>query len=94
MIGKNVLVRDDKAGVLIGTLMAQNGKAWTLSNARKIHYWTKAAAVEGIAAVGSAGNGSRITPTVTMVQGFEAVQIVLLGDAEHTALMESPTWMP
>ncbi len=94
MIGKNVLIRDDKAGVLFGTLTAQEGKAWTLAGACKIHYWTKAAAVEGIAAVGSAGQNSRITPKVALVQGFEAVQIVLLADAEHAALMAAPVWVP
>ena len=94
MIGEFVLIRDNMAGVLFGKLMQQDGKMWVLQNARKIHYWAKAAAVEGIVATGVVGDGSRITPSVELVQGFDAVQIIRLPIQEYNLLNAYPVWTP
>lgn len=93
MLNQNVIIRDNMAGVFVGTLTMQDGKTWTARDVRKIHYWTKAAAVEGLATVGF-GRDSRITPIVAEIQGFDAVQICLCTDAEHAALMAAPVWTP
>jgi hypothetical protein len=94
MLGKTVLIRDHMAGVLFGTLSQQEGKMWVLQNARKIHYWAKAAAVEGIVAKGAVGQGSRVTPSVELMQGFDAVQVILLPDAQYKELMDYAVWEP
>lgn len=93
LIGRNVIVRDNQAGVFVGTLDEIDDKAWTLKEARKIHYWTKAAAVEGLATTGF-GAESRITPKVEIVIGRDLVQAVLCTEAEYKALMGAKEWKP
>jgi len=93
-LNQKVLIRDHMAGVLIGVLISQEGKQWILQDARKIHYWEKAAAVEGIVATGSVGTKSRITPSVGLMQGFDAVQIIILPDDAYNQLQTFPDWTP
>ena len=89
-----VLIRDNMAGVFVGLLTAHASKSWTLSGSRKIHYWTKAAAVEGIASFGP-GPGSRVCPLrVPRVGGEDLVQILDLTPEEHATLMALPVWTP
>lgn len=89
-----VLIRDNMAGVFVGLLTAHVGKSWTLTSSRKIHYWTKAAACEGIATFGP-GPGSRVCPLrVPPVGGEDLVQIIDLTIEEHAALMALPVWTP
>ena len=51
-IGKQVIVRADKAGVFFGTLIAKNELEVQLSNFRKLYYWSGANAIEQIALEG------------------------------------------
>jgi hypothetical protein len=53
-IGKKVIVRSDRAGVFFGTLTKKEGSEVQLSNARKLYYWSGAAAVEQLAIDGVA----------------------------------------
>ena len=48
-LNKRVIVRADKAGVFYGTLSAKNGSELTLTNARKLYYWSGAKSVEDLA---------------------------------------------
>jgi hypothetical protein len=48
-IGKQVIVRADKAGVFYGTLSAKNELEVQLTNCRKLYYWSGANAIEQIA---------------------------------------------
>jgi len=52
LIGKKVIVRADKAGVFFGTLSQKEGSEVTLTNVRKLYYWSGANAVEQIALEG------------------------------------------
>ena len=94
MLGKCVIVRDHMAGVFIGTLsqIDLQKKSWVLLNARKIHYWSKAAAVEGLAVVGDNGEGGRITPMVEWVAGCDLVQVLPVTGGEK--LLNAPVWEP
>lgn len=49
LIGKKVIVRSDRAGVFFGTLSAKEGNEVQLTNARKLFYWSGAAAIEQLA---------------------------------------------
>lgn len=51
-IGKEVIVRADKAGVFFGTLVAKNGSEVQLSSCRKLFYWSGANTVEDLAEKG------------------------------------------
>jgi len=53
LIGKQVIVRAEKAGVFYGTLTAiENKDTVQLKNARKIYFWSGACAIEQIALEG------------------------------------------
>lgn len=51
-IGKQVIVRADKAGVFFGTLTAKNELEVQLSDFRKLYFWSGANAIEQIALEG------------------------------------------
>jgi len=90
-LGTYVLIRDDKAGVLIGTLSELDGSSWTLLGARKIWSWTGAAAVEGIAAKGL-GAGSKVTPQVEVQTGRHLVQCIKVATEVVEAIRSFPEW--
>lgn len=51
-IGKQVILRADKAGVFYGTLTAKTELEVQLTNCRKLYYWSGANAIEQIALEG------------------------------------------
>lgn len=99
LVGQYVIIRDHMAGVLAGTLDAIDLAAGTavLTQARKIHYWQGAAAVEGLAARGprvDASSATRITPAVEFAACRNVVQVILC-TAEARAVIEgAPEWKP
>jgi hypothetical protein len=95
MISKFVLVRDSRAGVFYGVCEALDLTAGpgTVQDARKVHYWTGAGAVEGVVARGPKV-GSRITAKVTRVAGRTLVQIIECTPAERAVLEGLPEWQP
>lgn len=96
LTGKVVLVRDNRAGVLVGTLLAFDGasKTASLKNARKVWYWKGAAAVEGIAARGLDQKESKVTPVVAHVECCDVVQLVLCAKEGAASVMAAPEWRP
>lgn len=96
MIGGYVLIRDHMAGVFFGTLteIDMANKTWTLEDARKLHFWAKAAAVEGVVARGPDPQRSRCTPAVALVSGATLAQVILCRPAERAVLEALPEWKP
>jgi hypothetical protein len=92
--GSLVLVRDDKAGVHVGTLVALSAEAVTLSNARKVWYWTGAASVHGIAVRGLSQAGSKVAPMVSEVISFHVCEVVEMTNEGYASVMECPEWTP
>ena len=77
MLGKKVIVRATEAGVFFGTLKEKNGNEVVLSNARKLHYWEGAGAVEGLAVDGvSKPNDCRFTVWVESICVKDWSQII------------------
>jgi hypothetical protein len=93
MIGQVVVLRDNAAGVFVGTLAEfdQAAKTCRLTDARKIHYWVGAGAVEGLATHGCK-DGSRITAKVAQVATCDVVQIVSTTPVGAKCLMDWPEW--
>jgi len=92
-LGSYVLIRDDMAGVIVGTLASLDGRSWRLTNARKIWSWTGAAAVEGIAARGI-GEGSHVTACVEAQEGRCLTQILRVSEDIAPQLQDFPEWRP
>jgi hypothetical protein len=96
LTGKIVLVRDNRAGVFVGTLVAFDGpsKCATLKNARKVWQWYGSGAVEGIAARGLDQARSKVTAKVQLVELCDIVQIVACEKEGAASVMGAPEWKP
>ena len=96
MINQVVLVRDNRAGVHVGTLVSLDlpSKTCTLTNARKVWYWEGAASCHGIAAKGLCHTGSRVAPMVPMVASTDVVEVVLCTPEGASSVMNCPEWGP
>lgn len=74
---KKVIVRADRAGVFFGTLTRKKGSEVTLTNARKLFYWSGAGAVEQIAVDGvSKQEDCKFTVVVEEITILNVVQII------------------
>ena len=95
LIGKYVIVRDHRAGVIAGTLTSFDAatKSATMCRARKIWYWVGAAAVEGLADRGPR-EGSKICPEVSTVVCLDVVQVVAIGPEASEIIHAYEEWRP
>lgn len=94
LVGKKVLIRDHKAGLFLTTLIEVNKQEWLGGKSRKIHYWEKAGAVEGIAETGIDLKESRITVSTEMSAGKELIQICPVSDKIYDEIMGAAAWNP
>lgn len=96
LVGKTVLVRDNRAGVLVGTLVAFDAasKSAELKDARKVWYWTGAAAVEGIAARGLNHASSKVSPAVATSVCLDVIQLLECAAAGASSVRNAPEWKP
>jgi len=93
-IGKKVIVRDDQAGVFCTTLVDIDGMKWRGGVSRKIHYWDKAGAVEGISKTSIDLSSSRITVKNDHSHGYQLVQMCLCEDDVFESIMGATEWNP
>ena len=75
MIGKYVVVRTYSAGVHFGVLAAQHGKEVTLTDARRLWYWTKAFTLSAVSQHGI-GKDSKVSISVPEIMLTEAIEII------------------
>ena len=77
MKNKYVIVRSDRAGVFFGKLFEKKGQEVTLTECRKLHYWTGAAAVEEIAMIGTiTPDACRFTVVVPSMTICGVIQVI------------------
>jgi hypothetical protein len=95
LIGQTVLIRDDLAGVYVGTLDAIDVAAQTavLTGARQVWSWEGAAATPGIAARGLAHAGSRVGPVTEVVALGKVCAAILCTPEGAASVMGAPVWM-
>ena len=75
--GYYVIVRGDRSGVFFGICESRSGHEITLRNARKLWYWSGAAAVEQIAVDGVKNpEKCKLTVTVDSIVITDAIQII------------------
>lgn len=96
LAGKIVLVRDHRAGVIVGTLVSFDPATKTahLKDARKVWYWSGAAAVEGIAVRGLSHTNSKVGPAVATSVCLDVVQLLECAKAGADSVMTAPEWKP
>lgn len=76
LIGKLVLVRCDRAGVHIGTLVDRIGKCAELSDARRLHRWRGANTLSEVATTGVAQDYTRISEPVSTIVLTDAIEVM------------------
>jgi hypothetical protein len=96
LINRTVLIRDNMAGVYVGTLagidVAEDSAV--LLEARQVWNWEGAAATPGIAARGIRHSGSRVGPVVGMITFGEVCAAILCTTEGAESVMSAPVWAP
>lgn len=93
MIGKYVIVRCDRAGVFAGTLSEKNGREVTLTDCRRLWFWSGAASISQLAVDGTSDKiKCKFTVTVQKIILLEAIEIIPCTDVAEKSIKEVPIW--
>ena len=94
MENKNyVIVRGDRSGVFFGELKERSGQEVELLNARKLWFWSGAAAVEQIAKDGVKNSGAcKFTVSVDSMIITDAIQIIPCTNDAAENIMAVKAW--
>ena len=93
MIGKYVIVRSNEAGVFFGILSAKEGTELTLTNARKVYYWSGAACVEEMSQHGIQNlKDSKLTIFVDTIIISNYVQILFCSEEAIENIKNAKSW--
>ena len=93
MLNKQVIVRADKAGIFFGTLTNKEGDEVTLTNARKLYYWSGAKTVEDIADKGVTNpNDCKFTVAVNEITVIGVCQILPCTKDSIKCINAVPVW--
>lgn len=94
MENKNyVIVRGDRSGVFFGELKDRSGKEVELRNARKLWFWSGAAAVEQIAKDGvKYSSGCKFTVSVDSMIITDAIQVIPCTKSAAENIMAVKEW--
>lgn len=77
MIGKYVIVRGNRSGVFAGVLKEKNGTEVTLSECRRLWYWSGAASISQLAKEGvKYAENCNFTVTVDEIMVTDAIEII------------------
>ena len=88
-----VIVRTYSAGVFAGTLESQKGKEVTLSNARRLWYWSGASSLSQLAMEGVKNPSDCKFPCeVSKVVLTEAIEILDVTPEAKKNIAEVPIW--
>lgn len=76
-IGKYVIIRTERAGVFAGTLAEKNGNEVSLTNARRLWYWSGAASLSQLAVDGvNNARQCKFTVTVDEIELLGVIEII------------------
>jgi len=93
VIGKSVLVRADRAGVMVGILKSRNGGEVVLKNARRLWYWSGAASVSQIAIDGVANpDKCKFPESVSELLVMGAIEIIPMTEKAIKSINAVPVW--
>lgn len=92
-VGKKCIVRCDRAGVFFGEVIDFDATMIIMKNARKIFYWTGAAAVEQLATEGTKNpNECKFTVTVDEIVLTQHIEIIPCTDVAIKNLEAVKEW--
>lgn len=93
MKNQYVIIRARGAGVFAGTLEAKEGSEVTLSNARRLWYWTGAASLSQLAVEGvKTPNSCKFTIPVSSITILDVIEIIPCTNAARENIEAVPKW--
>ena len=88
-----VIVRTFSAGVFAGELVERNGKEVTLTNARRLWYWSGAASLSQLSQEGVKNpKDCKFPCEVPSVTLTEAIEILPCSDVARKSIAGVPVW--
>lgn len=88
-----VIIRARGAGVFAGTLEAKEGNEVTLSNARRLWYWSGAASLSQLAVEGTkCPSDCKFTVPVESITILDVIEIIPCTDAAKANIKAVPEW--
>ena len=93
MNGKYVIVRSDRAGVFAGVLESLEGQKVTLSNCRKLWFWSGASETLQIAKEGVKNPGRcKFTMVVDRITILDAIEVIPTTAEAEANIKAVPVW--
>lgn len=93
MVGKYVIIRTFSAGVHAGILKSHTGNEVTLSDSRRIWYWSGAASLSELAMRGTSNPEQCKFPVpVKNITLTEAIEIIPCTSLAEKSIREVPEW--
>ncbi len=90
---KYVIVRTYSAGVFAGYLESQNGQEVTLSNARRLWYWSGAASLSQLAVDGTTDpKNCKFPVEVPEVKLLQAIEILTVSSKAQESIASVKVW--
>ena len=88
-----VIVRTHSAGCFAGELAKRDGKVVTLTNARRLWYWSGAASLSQLAIDGtSKPKECKFPESVSQIVLTEAIEIISVTDAARQSIQAVSPW--
>jgi len=92
-LGQKVIIRSDKAGVFYGTLTEKEGSEVTLSDCRRLWYWSGAASLSQLAKEGvKKASDCKFTVTVEEMQILGVIEIIPCTNEAIKNIESVPEW--
>lgn len=93
MIGRYVIVRGDRSGVLAGVLKERKGSEVVLTSCRRLWYWEGAASISQLAVDGTKCPGTcKFTVTVEEILIIDAIEIIPCTEVSEKCIKGVPEW--
>ena len=93
MTKSKVIVRGDRSGVFFGNLKERNGQEVTLTDCRRLWYWSGAASISQIAAEGVKNpDECKFTMSVSEIIILDAIEIIPCTEEAIQNINSVKTW--
>lgn len=91
--GKKVIIRADEAGIFYGTLAEKSGDEVTLTNCRRLWYWSGAASISQLAVEGTKRpEHCKFTLAVPSITILGVIEIILCTDDAIKSIEGVDVW--
>lgn len=87
------IVRCDRAGVFFGHIARRDGREVTITDVRRLWYWTGAATLSQLAQEGVKNPGAcKFTMTIPEITVLDAIELIPCSDAAVASIAKVSEW--